>query len=57
MRKHMSTKKLRFLLYPSGLLDEDLAKIEKDKAGVIWLGKSDVRAVKDSLSVTDAHEA
>ena len=39
MRRHMSTKELRFLLYPSGLLDEDLAKIKKDKAGVIWLGK------------------
>ena len=39
MRKHMSTRKLRFLLYPSGLLDEDLARIEKDNAGVIWLGK------------------
>lgn len=39
MRKHMTTRKLRFLLYPSGLLDEDLAKVEKDKAGVIWLGK------------------
>ena len=39
MRKHMSTRKLRFLLYPSGLLDDDLAKVEKDKAGVIWLGK------------------
>jgi DNA repair photolyase len=39
MRKHMSTRKLRFLLYPSGLLVEDLAKVEKDRAGVIWLGK------------------
>ena len=39
MRKHMTTRKLRFLLYPKGLLDEDLAKIEKNKAGVIWLGK------------------
>ena len=39
MRKHMTTRKLRFLLYPANLLDEDLAKVEKDKAGVIWLGK------------------
>jgi DNA repair photolyase len=39
MRKHMTTRKLRFLLYPSGLLDEDLAKVEKNKAGAIWLGK------------------
>ena len=39
MRRHLNTEKLRFLLYPSGLLDDDLAKIEKDKAGVIWLGK------------------
>lgn len=37
MRKHMSTRKLRFLLYPSGLLDGDLAKVEKKKTGVIWL--------------------
>jgi DNA repair photolyase len=39
MRRHLNTKKLRFLLYPSGLLDEDLVRIEKDTAGVIWLGK------------------
>ena len=37
MRKHMSTRKLRFPIYPSGLLDDDLAKIERRKAGVIWL--------------------
>jgi hypothetical protein len=39
MRKHMIARKLRFLLYPSGLLDEDRKKLEKDKSGVIWLGK------------------
>lgn len=39
MRKHMSTRKLRFLLYPTGLLDQDLAKIRRSKAGVVWLGK------------------
>lgn len=37
MRKHMTTNKLRFLLYPTDLRNEDLAKIKRDNAGVIWL--------------------
>jgi len=39
MRKHSDIDKLRFLLYPSGLLPEHKAEILKDNAGVIWLGK------------------
>jgi len=30
---------LRFLLYPSGLTPDDLARIQQDDAGVVWLGK------------------
>lgn len=37
MRKHISTTKLRFLLYPSRLKAEDRTKLEKDGAGIIWL--------------------
>jgi DNA repair photolyase len=37
MRKHLATKKLRFLLYPSGLAKKDRRTIEKDDAGVVWL--------------------
>ena len=37
MRKHMNTTKLRFLLYPSGLAEQDCRKIQKDDAGVVWL--------------------
>ena len=37
MRGHMSTAKLRFLLYPTGLKPEDEAAIRKRAAGVIWL--------------------
>lgn len=39
MGRHMSVRGLRFLLYPSGLLGGDVAEIEKDRAGVIVLGK------------------
>jgi|GEM_PF-6678264 len=39
MRKHSDIDKLRFLLYPSGLLPQHKAEILKDNAGVIWLGK------------------
>ena len=39
MRKYSDIDKLRFLLYPSGLLPEHKAEILKDNAGVIWLGK------------------
>ena len=37
MRRHMTTKKLRFLLYPKKLVDEDQARIRKADAGVVWL--------------------
>jgi DNA repair photolyase len=32
--------KLRFLLYPSRLEEQDLTRIKADDAGVIWLGKN-----------------
>jgi DNA repair photolyase len=38
VRKHSDISKLRFLLYPSGLLPQDRAEIQKDDAGVVWLG-------------------
>jgi DNA repair photolyase len=38
VRKWSSVSKLRFLLYPSGLLPEDRKKIKQDDAGVVWLG-------------------
>ena len=37
MRKHMTTKKLRFLLYPKGLVAQNRQAIQRDDAGVIWL--------------------
>jgi len=37
MRAHMTTDKLRFLLYPKGLAVGDRRVIEKDDAGVVWL--------------------
>lgn len=37
MRRHLSTRKLRFLLYPKGLLPADEARIRRADAGVIWL--------------------
>ena len=39
VRKCSEITKLRFLLYPSRLLPEDVKTIRKDDAGVIWLGK------------------
>ena len=39
VRKHSHIAKLRFLLYPSRLLPEDLARIRQDDAGVLWLGR------------------
>lgn len=39
IRRHFDIGKLRFLLYPSNLLPEHRVEIEKDDAGVIWLGK------------------
>jgi len=32
-----NTERLRFLLYPGALLPEDLAAIQKDDGGVVWL--------------------
>ena len=37
MRRHMTTEKLRFLLYPKGLAPQDEQSIRKDDAGVVWL--------------------
>ncbi len=37
MRRHIATKKLRFLLYPSRLTAQDQQQIQKDDAGVLWL--------------------
>jgi DNA repair photolyase len=39
LRRHSSIEKLRFLLYPSALLPDDLLAIRQDDAGVVWLGK------------------
>lgn len=39
MRKRGMIDKLRFLLYPSGLTEQDKAIIRKDDEGVIWLGE------------------
>lgn len=40
VRKHYDIKKLRFLLYPGRLEEQDLARIKEDDAGVIWLDKN-----------------
>jgi DNA repair photolyase len=40
VRKQSDISRLRFLLYPSRLTEEDAARIRRDDAGVIWLGKS-----------------
>ena len=37
MRRHMTLEKLRVLLYPSGLTDQDQKAIRKADSGVIWL--------------------
>jgi DNA repair photolyase len=37
MRRHMSVRKLRFLLYPSGLAPQHEAQLRKRGAGVVWL--------------------
>jgi len=39
VRRHSDISKLRYLLYPSGLLPDHVARIRQDDAGVIWLGK------------------
>ena len=43
MRRHSDISKLRFLLYPSRLLPEDVEAIKKDDASVIWLGGANER--------------
>ena len=37
MRRHMTTKQMRFLLYPTGLAFDDEARIRKADAGLVWL--------------------
>jgi DNA repair photolyase len=37
MRKYMGVDKLRYLLYPTGLSEADLAQIKADDSGVVWL--------------------
>ena len=37
MREHSDIRKLRFLLYPKGLVDGHLKQIKKDRAGIKWL--------------------
>jgi hypothetical protein len=37
MRKYMTTRKLRFLLYPEALTDRDRRAIQKKDSGVVWL--------------------
>jgi DNA repair photolyase len=39
MRRFSDIGKLRFLLYPSRLTDEDRGRIASDDDGVIWLGR------------------
>ena len=39
VQRHATLSQLRFLLYPSALLPEDVAVIRRNDAGVIWLGK------------------
>jgi DNA repair photolyase len=38
VRKYSDISKLRILLYPKGLESHDVALIQKDDAGVVWLG-------------------
>ncbi len=37
MRRHMTTDRLRFLLYPSNLAEQDETNIRKAGVGVVWL--------------------
>ena len=39
VREFYDIRKLRFLLYSSGLTPEDAALVRRDDAGVVWLGK------------------
>lgn len=41
VRAHYDIAHLRFLLYPSRLIQEKLDEIRRDDAGVVWLGKRD----------------
>jgi DNA repair photolyase len=41
MKTYMTTEKLRFLLYPSGLTNEDQQRIKRNDAGVVWLTSRD----------------
>jgi len=38
VRRHSDISKLRVLLYPKGLESHDVVMIQKDDAGVVWLG-------------------
>ena len=37
IRKHYDINKFRFLLYPAGLMTNDLQTIQRDDGGVVWL--------------------
>lgn len=39
VRRFHDIGKLRFLLYPSGLTSDDVARVREDDAGVVWLGE------------------
>ena len=39
VRRSHDINELRFLLYPDGLTPDDLARVQRDPAGVVWLGK------------------
>lgn len=39
VRKLSDISRLRFLLYPSRLTEKDAARIRRDDAGIVWLGK------------------
>jgi DNA repair photolyase len=40
VRKLYDIRRLRFLLYASGLTPQDVDQVRRDSAGVIWLGKN-----------------
>ncbi len=42
VRQFHDIGKLRFLLYPGDLTPEDLVRVRKDDAGVVWLGKKQI---------------
>ncbi|MGA7744370.1 MAG: hypothetical protein WBP56_09665 [Polyangia bacterium] len=39
LRRHGALDKLRFLLYPSNLTEEDVAQLRREAEGIVWLGK------------------